>query len=168
MFQQLRPGVFSLDGAECRGGGKHGFDIVFGNDPPENACIGRADRFAFEKDGCTAFEQGGIDDVGVPHHPADVGCRPVDIACIHVINIFHAPFQGHHMPTVVPDNTFGFARCAGGIENIQRIGCCQGDTVMGGRCGHHIVPIEISAFDHGGGLHGALEDDALFRLAVGI
>ena len=67
------------------------------------------------------------------HHPTHVGGGPKYISRIHVVNGFHGVVEGHRMAAVVAHNTLGFARSAGGIENIQRIG---GEYR---NCLHHII-----------------------------
>ncbi len=131
IFHQFRFGIFAFDGPEGRGGGKHGFDLVLGDHPPEYAGIRRAHRFAFEQNGGAAFEQGAVDNVGVPHNPADIRGRPVNIAGIHVVDVFHGPFQGHHVTAVVPHNPFGFSGGSGGIKNVKRVGGRHRHAVMG-------------------------------------
>ena len=53
---------------------------VLGDDPPERAGVGRADRLALVQDRGAAGEQRRVDDVGVADDPADVGGGPEHLA----------------------------------------------------------------------------------------
>jgi hypothetical protein len=109
LFHQFGIGVLALDGPKGRGRGEHGLDLVVGDHPPEHAGIRCAHRFALEQDGGAALEQRAVDDVAVAHHPAHIRGRPVDVAGIHVVDVLHGPFQGHHMAAVVADHALGLA-----------------------------------------------------------
>ncbi len=68
------------------------------------------------------MEQRRIDDVAVAHHPTDVGAAPPDLAGLDAVEIEHRPLQGNQMPAIVAYDTFRYARGAGGVEDIERIG----------------------------------------------
>ena len=163
--------VFLLDGAEGRGGGEQHLDLVLLDDAPEDAGVRGAHRLALEDDGRAAVQQRAIDDVAVAHHPADIGCGPVDIAGLDIIDVLHAPFQRHHVAAVVAHHALGLAGGAGGIEDIERIGRRErratGAAVL--RLGqvHQLRPVMIAVGDHAGALLGALQDDAGVRLVAG-
>ncbi len=99
----------------------------------------------------------------MPHHPADVGGGPVNIARIHIVNILHGPVQGNDMTAVVPHHAFGFSGGPGSVQDVQRIGGGHRYTVVGlGRC-HGFVPVHIATIDHTRRFLGALKNNAFPR-----
>ena len=91
VLHQLCLGVFALNRPEGSGGGEHNLDLVIGYHPPECARIRRAHRFALKNYGGATLEQRSVDNIGMPDHPADIGCRPVDITGIDIVNVAHGP-----------------------------------------------------------------------------
>ena len=78
--EQLALRVLLLDGAERGRRGEQRDAAVLGDDPPERAGIGRADRLALVQDRGAAVQQRRVDDVGMADDPADVGGRPEHLA----------------------------------------------------------------------------------------
>ena len=130
-IEQLSVRILALDGPEGRRRREQDLDLVFGNDPPEGARIGGAHRLALIEDGRAAVQQRPVDDVGMADHPAHVGGRPVNVAWVHVVDVLHGPFEGHHVPAVVAHHAFGLAGGAGRIEDIERVRGGDGDAVGG-------------------------------------
>jgi len=65
-------GVFALYRADGSRRGKEAAHIVFFDDAPESACVGRADGFALEHDCGVARNQRPVGDVAVSHDPAHI------------------------------------------------------------------------------------------------
>ena len=80
-------GVVLLDGAHRGRRGEQGLHAVLGGHPPERARIGRADRLALVEHGGRAEQQRPVDDVGVPHHPADIRSGPEHFAGMRVVDV---------------------------------------------------------------------------------
>ena len=53
--------------------------------------------------------------------------------------------------TVVANHALGLAGRAEGVEDVERIGCCHRNTVVGIGRGHCFIPIEIASSDKGAG-----------------
>ena len=152
-------GVLLLDGAKGGRRREQRRHLVLGDDSPEDAGIGGADRLALEEDGGAAVKQRRIDDVGMTHHPADVRRRPVDLARIDTVDVLHRPFERHRVAAVVADDPLGHAGGARGIENIKRIGRRDRHAIGGlGGC-HDLVPVDVAALDHRRLGHRALHHD---------
>ena len=136
------------------------------DDPPEDAGVRRSDRLALEQDCRASGDQRRIDDVGMPDHPADVGCRPVDVPGLDIIDVRHRPLQRHRMPAIVADDAFRLAGGARSVEDVERIGRLDRhrrqllDPVM------RLVPFEITSRHQIGCQRLALVDDAIVRLVV--
>src|SRR5665647_1491215 len=62
------------------------------------------------------------------NNPADIGSRPVDFTGTDSIDIFHTPFQGYEVPSVIPYYTFGFSRGSRCVQEIEWIGCEERNT----------------------------------------
>ena len=75
------------------------------------------------------MEQRRVDDVAVAHHPADVGGRPIDLAGLDAVEIFHRPFQRDHVAAVIAHHAFRPAGRARRIKNVERIGGSDRDAV---------------------------------------
>jgi len=99
----------------------------------------------------------------VANHPAQIGCRPVDITRPNAVDVFHSEAQGYGMAAIIPDHPFGLTRCAGRIQDIQRIG--SGHRHIIGRQGifHQGMPVVIPAFSQPGFGQGAVQHYAGFR-----
>ena len=114
--------VFLLDGAERGRRGEHGDAPVLGDDAPERAGVGRADRLALVEDRGRAVQQRRIDDVAVADHPADVGAAHQRLAGLDAVEILHRPFQRDHVAAVVAHHALRDAGGARGVEDVERIG----------------------------------------------
>ena len=99
-------------------------------------------------------------------HPAHVGRRPPHFTGVHVIDVFHGPFQRDQMTTVVPHYALGDASGARGIQDIQWI-CGQNWYAVGWlRAVHDIVPVIISTCDQICHFHIALQNHARIRFVA--
>ena len=133
MLEILAAGISTFDRAKrCRGSEQY-LDPVILNDPPEHPCIGRADRFSLKQHGRTAGNQRRIGDVGMANDPADVGCGPIDLARLRVIDVRHAPVQCHRMSTIVTDDALWLAGGSRGVKDIEWIGRLDRDRGYSGR-----------------------------------
>ena len=160
-------GVFLLDRAERGGRGEQRLDAVLGDHPPVDAGVGRADRLALEQDAGRSVQQRGVDDVGVPHHPADVGGGPEHLARPCVVDVGHRPFEDDRVPAIVADDPLGLARRPRGVEDVERIGRRHRHAVDRRRRRDGLVPVDVAAGDQLRGSGLALEDDAEIRFVAG-
>ena len=165
-FHKLSGRILAFDGAKGGRGGEEGLYLVFGNHPPEGACVRCADRFALEQDRGRAVDQRAVGDIGMAHHPADIGGGPEDLSRIDVVDVFHGPVQRHHMPAGGAHDAFGLACGAGGIKDVERIG--PADRHAFGRCGRglQVLPVEIAALDQIGLCLLSLQDNGEFRFVL--
>ena len=151
LLEQLAVRVFLADGAERGRRGEQRRPPVLGDDAPERAGIGRADRLALVEDRGAAVEQRRVDDVGMADHPADVGGRPPHLAGIDAVEILHRPFQRDHVAAIVAHHAFGHAGGAGGVEDVERIGGGDRHAVRGlgvfDRVLPGLAPVVVAAFD---------------------
>ncbi len=168
VFADVRAvGVFLLDGADRRRCGEQRLDPVLGSHPPERARIGGADGLALVEHRGRTQQQGRVDDVGVPDDPPDVGGRPVHVARLHVVDVLHAPQQGHRVPAVVADDAFRLSGGARRVEHVQRVRGCDGYRVGGLGGGHQLLPVPVAALHQFARLLLALQDDACPRAVLG-
>ena len=163
--------VFLLDGAEGGRRGEQRCDAMLGNDAPESAGVGRADRLALEQDRGAAGEQRRVDDVGMADHPADIGSGPEHFAGLYAELVFHRPSERDHVAAIVAHDALGLAGGAGGVEDIERIGC--GDRHAGdfarSRLGRRdcIRVVDVAAGRKIAVVLRALQDDAALDLVAG-
>src|SRR5947207_14821097 len=68
------------------------------------------------------------------------------------------------MTTVIAHNTLGYARRAGGVQNVKRIGRSDGHTAGRFCTGHRLNPIDVTAGDECCFDLWSLQDDATLRL----
>ena len=159
--------ILLLDGADRGRRGEQGLDPVLGDDPPERAGIGRADRLALVQHARAPGQQRGVDDVGVAYHPAHVGGRPEHLAGPGVVDVGHAPAQRDRVPAVIADHALRPGRGARGVQDVQRIGRRQRDAVRWLGPGQRLVPVQVAARGQRGHGGGPLPDHAVVRLVPG-
>ena len=92
--------------------------------------------------------------------PADVGCGPIDLARLRVIDVWHAPVQCHRMSTIVTDDALWLAGGSRGVEDIEWIGRLDRDRGKLLRAIMRCMPFDITPFNKGGGDGLTLIDDA--------
>src|SRR5262249_43043367 len=131
------------------------------NHPPKGPRIRSAERFALVEHGGVAVEQGRVNYVRVADDPTDIRCRPIHFARFHTIDVSHTPFERDEMAAIVANDPFGHASGTRGIENIERVSGCNGNTTDRFRISHLLRPIEITAADHGCSFLWALDNDAM-------
>ena len=131
------------------------------DDPPEGSGIGCTHRLAFvQHGGCTA-DQWRVNDVGMPDHPADVGCRPPDVTGTHAVDVRERPRHGNRVSTVVSNNPLGLPGSSRGVENVKRVRRRNLHRLHRRSASQYVVPLHI-ARPHICGYLGALENhDAL-------
>ncbi len=156
--------VLPLDGAERGGGGEQGGDAVLGDHPPERSRVRGTYRLALVEDGGVAVEQRSVDDVGVADHPSHVGGGPVHLSRLRVVDVAHAPGEGHGVAAVVPHHPLGNAGGAGGVEDVEGIGSGQRHPVGGGGTAHGLLPGQVAARYQGRFMLRTLQDHAPLRL----
>ena len=160
-FQKLAIGVGALDRPERRRRGEQHLDAMIPDHPPEDAGIGRSNRLALKQHGRTTGDERRVDDVGMADNPADIGCGPIDVAGIDVIDVRHRPLQRHRMAAIVAHHPLRLAGGSRSIEDIERIGRPDRhrrhliDTIMGGvpfkiAPGHQIGRQRLTLVDHAG------------------
>ena len=110
------------------------------------------------------MEERRVDDVGVADDPADVGSRPVDLARIDPVDVLHRPGERDRVAAVVADDALRLAGRPGGVEDVERVGCFDGDAGCGLGPRDRVAPVEIAAGDELGLEHRPLQHDAAFGL----
>ena len=151
------------EGGRCR---EQQIHAVVLDHAPEGAGIRSFDRLALVKDGGAACKQGGIDDIAVPDHPANVRCGPVDISRAGVVNQVHAVAKSDGMAAVVAHNALGFTGGSGRVEDIKRVGGPDRHRVYRPGPANHFTPVEIATFLKRGLSLRALKHNATLGLVV--
>ena len=162
--EELAFRVLLLDGAHRGGRGEQHLYPMLGADPPEGAGIGGADRLALIHDGRAAPQQRRVDDIAVPHDPADVGGCPVHIPRIHAVEHLHGVPQRHRVPAIVAHHALGPAGGAGGVENIERVGRLHRHAVVRFGGGFGLQQVVVAALCQLARRLLALQDQAGIRL----
>ncbi len=107
-----------------------------GDDAPEHAGIGRADRLALEDDRRAAMQQRRVDDVAVADDPADVASRPTSRRPDRRRRrAFIDHLSATSVAAVVAHHALRLARGARGIEDVERVGRGDGHAVGRRRLG---------------------------------
>jgi hypothetical protein len=125
--------------------------------------------FPFVKDRRRAREQWRVDDVRVPDDPADVAGGEHRLARRHVVDVAHRPAQGHSVPAVVAVDALGLPGGARGVEDVERVGGSDLDTVgssIRGRRRDELGPVDVPLPQLGPRLL-TLQDDDLVGLVLG-
>jgi hypothetical protein len=100
--------VLALDGPECRGRGEHGLTLCWLITRQNTPASGVPTGLPSKENRGAPLSSGRVNDVGVADHPAHVGCRPVNVAGIDVVNGLHRPFQRHHVPPLSRTTPLGW------------------------------------------------------------
>ena len=140
---------------------------MLGDDAPEGAGVGCTDGLSFIDDGSAAMEQGGVNNVGMAHNPANVGGGPEDFAGLDVVDVLHGPFEGDRMAAVVTQDALGLPGGAGGVEDVEGIGGGHGNARNGFGTIGEVVPVEVPPRDEVCFDLRPLKDNALFGLVGG-
>src|SRR5215467_3680085 len=80
LSKQFATWVLTLDRSKHGRGGEEARDIVFGNNSPECACVGRPDRFPFEQHGRATVDQRSVYRIRMSDGPTDVRSGPEDFS----------------------------------------------------------------------------------------
>ena len=112
-----------------------------------------------------------VDDVGVAHHPADVGGGPEHLAWLDAVEVVHRPGDRHHMAGVVAHHALGRSRRARGVDDIERVAAgerrARGGAVGCERGIGHARPVVVAARDQGARPLRALQHEAGQHLVAG-
>ncbi|EPJ40338.1 hypothetical protein STAFG_2587 [Streptomyces afghaniensis 772] len=157
------PRVLLPDRPESGGCREHGPDPVLGGNAPELARVRGAHRLALVQHRRRAGQQGRVDDVRVADDPADVGTGEHRLARAHVVDGPHRPVEGDRVAAAVTHDSLGLSGRSGGVEDVEGVGCGDGNTVGRRRGSHQVGPVEIVR-PQLGRLLRALQDHALLRL----
>ena len=113
-------GLVALAQHPDRGGRReHHGDAMTLDDAPPDTGIG-PDRRAFVQNGRHAGDQRGIDDVGMTHHPADVGGGEDGLARMPAEDVLHRGGQRHGIAADIALHTLGLTGGARGVEDVRR------------------------------------------------
>ena len=115
----------------CGGGRREhgGHAMLFYNRPPDGG-VGPNGQALVDHRG-RAIDERGIDNVGVAHHPADVGGGEHGFAGLAVIDVPHGGGQGHRIATGVTLHALGLSGGARGVEDVTGVGGQHGLTGHG-------------------------------------
>ena len=128
---------------------------------------GGADRLALEHHRGVAVDQRRVADVAVADDPAHVRGGPEHVARIEVVDVLHAPVQGHQMPGSRAHHALGCAGRAGGVEDVGGVIALHRHALCGRSSLLEGVPFMVAPLDQRRGLLLALQDHAEFRLVRG-
>ncbi|MCY1222413.1 hypothetical protein D9M72_345060 [compost metagenome] len=117
---------------------EHQVDLVLLHQPPQDAAV-RADRRAFIHQRGHAGQQRAIDDIAVPHHPADVRRGEHGVAGFAAEDVFHRSGQRHRVAAGIALHALGLAGGAGGVEHVRRLARFQPHT-RHVHAGHALAP----------------------------
>ena len=159
--------ILLADRPDRRRCGEQRLHAVFGANPPERTGIRCADGLSLVEHRRRPGQQRPVDDVGVPHHPPDVGGRPEHVTGVDVVDVPHAPQQRDRVAAVVADDALGLARRAGRVEHIKRVGGGHRHRIHRRRGGHHVDPVHVAPLGQIAAEPVALDDHARGRLVGG-
>ncbi len=140
--QLCRLGISLADRAQGRGRREQDVDLVVLHHAPECPRIRGPHRLALVEDRGGTGQQRAINNVGMAHHPADVGRRPHHVTRTDVVDVRHGPAERDRMAAVVPHHALGRAGGARGVEDVEGVGCCDVHGCRGGGLIHTPVPVE--------------------------
>ncbi len=86
---------------------------------PDNPQVGKV-RCTLAADRRPPGNQRAIDNIAVPHHPANVGHTEKDVFVFHIPKRFKVVVRPHHIATVNMLHAFGTPGGTG-IENVERV-----------------------------------------------
>ncbi len=158
--------ILFFDGTKGRGCCKQYAYAVFTYDPPEGAGIRGTHRLPFIENRRITGQQGRVNNIGMPHHPTDVGSCPENLVGTHVVDVFHSPLKGHSMTAIVPNHPLGLPSSSGGIKDIKGVCCHHRHALMRHRGCHLCLPVKIAAGGHRGACLGTLEHNTEIRLVI--
>ena len=119
-------------------------NAVFLHDSPPS-CWVRSAHWLSLVDNCGgAQQQRPVDDERVADHPPDVARRKIDIPLFDSHDVLHCPGQGHCGPPGVPYDSLRLPTCPRGIENVQRVGPFNRNTLAFLSHLHQRMVVEVS------------------------
>jgi hypothetical protein len=166
LLDEIAVRVFALDRSEGGRRREQARDLVLRDHPPEHAGIRRSDRLALEQHRGAAAHQRSVHDVGMAHHPADVGRRPVDLPRLDAVDVLHGPLQRDQVPPVITHDALRLAGRARGVEDVERVVGIHRHAVVRCGAGHDLVPVEVPAGNERLALHRTLVDDAMLGFVL--
>ncbi len=143
-------------------------DLVFFDNAPPHARVGPRGQ-TFVHDGGHAGDQRAIDDVAVPHHPADVAGGKVGLAGLGIEDVLHAGSQRHGIATGVALHSLGLA---GGTAGVERVAGVRGFHPLARHGSVQVLctqrrPVMVTARVHGGGHQAPVHHENGGRLVAG-
>ncbi len=140
--------ILRLQDSHRRRRREHGPHLIFVDDLPPDARV-RPNRQPFVEDGRRTVDQRSVDDIGMPHHPADVGGGEHGLAGVDVVEVLHGRSQRHRITADIALHALGNAGGAGSVENVARLVRFQPDHRY---FGVHVLGaqrrvIQIATFD---------------------
>ena len=107
-----------------------------------------------------------IDNVAVPHHPANVRHTPEHILVFDIPEVLEMVVCAHHIPAVHMDDALRLARRAAGIEDIQRIlGVHHFRRAVNRLAGQQLVKVGFAGAQIGPGQFPPPDDDGVQAVA---
>ncbi len=67
--------------------------------------------------------------IGVADGPTEIRSRPKYFTRLHPVDVFHAPLERDEVAAVVAHHAFRNASRAGGVQDVKRIGCGDGNAL---------------------------------------
>ena len=145
---------------DANGGGRrrHRFDVIFGANFPPNCGVG-PQRNAFVHDGGAACEQRRVDDVAVPHDPANVRRAKHRFTGLEAEDFVHAGGERDGITPGVALHAFGLARGAAGVQDVAWM---RRLDPLAGHLLHHVRqaetgPVNVTAWRGFHGLKAAIK-----------
>ena len=114
--------ILLLEHPHRRGRTEHRRDLVLLNKAPPDARIGPNGQ-ALIHDGGHAMQKRPIDDVAVPHHPADVAGGEVRFPRVAHEDVLHRGGQVHHVAAGVPLHALRTTGGSARVKRVARMGC---------------------------------------------
>ena len=103
------------------GRAEHDVHFVLFNQFPPDAAVW-TDGQSLIYDGGHARHQRPVNDVTVPHHPANIAGRKIGFPCLCIENMLHAGSQRNCIPPGITLNTLGLSCGARGVQGIAGVG----------------------------------------------
>ena len=119
--------VLLFEHAHGSGRAEHHGDAVLLHQLPPDAAMGPRGQ-ALVQDGRHAADQRAVDDVAMPHHPADVAGAEIGLAGLGAKNMLHAGGQRHGVTAAVALHALGLAGGAAGVQRVTGVGGFQPDA----------------------------------------
>ena len=119
--------VLLFEYAHRSGGAEHHSDAVLLHQLPPDAAVWARGQTLIQN-GRHAANQRAVDDVAMPHHPADVAGAEIGLAGLGAKNMLHAGRQGHGITAGIALHALGLAGGAAGVQRVAGVGGLQPDA----------------------------------------